>query len=174
MQEISLVLFAVNDVIGHHPGLVTLPQGFACIVVNDEVLDCVTRSFLADDERVNTGQGSYLVTAMMQCLGLAVRPGGTVAYARASTQDQASLIYREASESSPVPSDADNTAVVTGWPGAGWMVALRSLRLPDASPPTEWPVNAALRDLGVSRRDNPDEATALGLTLPTPPPSDQR
>jgi len=54
------------------------------------------------------------------------------------------------------------------------MVALRSLRLPDDSPPTEWPVNAALRALGLSRRDNPDEATALGLTLPTPHASDQR
>jgi hypothetical protein len=90
-----------EDVVGNHPGLLTLPRGFAYIVVGDQVRDCVTRSFLADDERVNTGKGGYLVTATLHCLGLAVQPKGTVAYARAGPHDQASLIYGEASESSP-------------------------------------------------------------------------
>ena len=38
--------------------------------------------------------------------------------------------------------------------------------IPHPSPVTDWPVNAALRAIGVDRGDHLDEAAALSLTLP--------
>ncbi len=53
----------------------------------------------------------------LRCLGLGVRPGGTVAMLRASTSDQASIVLHQTSDDAPVPPDAANTGVVADWPG---------------------------------------------------------
>jgi hypothetical protein len=169
VDEIMVIVFADRDILGHHPDMIALRQGYSYVDVSgDDVDACVARSAVDDYGEIDTGQGSYLLTATLRCVGLGVRPGGSVAFVRAGVAEQASIVFHQADDDRPVPSDAVNTAVVRDWPGPAWAEKIHVVRLPDPSPPTEWPANAALRTIGVQRAGSPDEATALGLDLPPP------
>ena len=163
VDEINLIVFADGAVVGQHPGIRSLPQRYSAIDIGgDEVQDCVARSFAADYGKVRTGHGSYLVTATLRCLGLGVRPGAAVAMIRASAGDQSSIVFHQ----SPVPPDTRNVALVAGWPEPAWAERVHAHEVPHGSPVTDWPVNSALRAIGVDRGDQPDESAALNLTLP--------
>jgi hypothetical protein len=169
VDEIMVIVFADRDIVGHHPGVIALRQGYSYVDVSGEdIEDCVARSAVDDYGEIDTGHGSYLVTATLRCVGLGVRPGGSVAFVRAGVAEQASIVFHQADADRPVPPDAVNTAVVKSWPGRAWAENAHVVPFPDASPPTEWPANAALRAIGVQRAGGPDEATALGLDLPPP------
>jgi hypothetical protein len=169
VDEVIVVVFADRDIRGHHPDMIALRQGYSYVDVSGEDLDaCVARSAVDDYGKIDTGQGSYLVTAMLRCVGLGVRPGGSVAFVRAGVAEQASIVFHQADDDRPVPPDAVNTAVVRDWPGPAWAESARVVTFPESSPPTDWPANAALRSIGVQRGDSPDEATAVGLDLPPP------
>lgn len=165
--RLILLVFADGVVEGHHPAITKVPQGFSSVVASNEPIDrCVGRALNRDDEAgIDVGDGSYLVTATLHCLGLSVRPGASVAFLRLNTYGQASIVYHQAGPEAPVPPDARNTAVVAGWQGTGWAEPARARDAPDDAPPTDWPINAALRRLGVDRGHYPDEITALGLPL---------
>jgi hypothetical protein len=163
VDEINLIVFADGTVLGRHPGIRSLPHGFSAIDIGgDEVQDCVARSFVNDYGKVRTGHGSYLVTATLRCLGLGVRPGATVAMIRASATDQSSIVFHQ----SPVPPGTRNVALVAGWPAPAWAERVHAHDIPHPSPVTDWPVNAALRAIGVDRGDHPDESSALHLNQP--------
>jgi hypothetical protein len=136
-DEVSLLVFAQIDLVGTHARVTARPQGLASIVIDQNVHDCVTGHLVRAKES-DAQQGSFLVTATLRCLGLGVRPGGTVAYVRGSSDGQASLVFRQAAPDSPVPDDATDTAVVPGWPGRGWIDQARFLDLPMPSPPPRW------------------------------------
>jgi hypothetical protein len=83
------------------------------------------------------------------------------------------MLYHQAADEA-VPPDRAETAAVADWPGRGWAYEARFLDAPDAggsptSSRADWPVSAALRDIGVQRGNSTDEADALGLTLPPLP-----
>jgi hypothetical protein len=134
-------------------------------ISGDDVQDCIAQSLVDGYGEINTGEGSYLLTATLRCLGLGVRPGGSVALLRSGVTEQASIVFHQAGQGRPVPPDARNTAVVRGWPGLAWAESARVVTFPDPSPPTDWPANVALRAIGVARDGHPDEATAIGLDL---------
>jgi hypothetical protein len=172
VDEVSVIVFADRDIVGHHPGIVALAQQYSYVDIgDDETQRCVARLAVADYDEVDIGQGSHLVTAALRCLGLGVRPGGSVALLRSGPAEQASIVFHQAGDDRPVPPDATETALVGGWSGAGWADDARVVTFPDPSPRTDWPANAALRTLGVRRDGSPDEATAIGLDLRLPPPT---
>lgn len=76
MEEHRLVVFADGTVLGRHPGITALQHGFAFVAASGEDFDDRLAGLSVRDERreVEIGQGSYLVTASLQLLGLAVRP----------------------------------------------------------------------------------------------------
>lgn len=167
MEDVRLIVFPDDDIVGHHPNMVALQHGYSYVDVGGEdVQSCVTRSFMDDYDEINTGEGSYLVSATLRCLGLGVRPGGSVVLVRSGAADQASLVFHQGDDARPIPPDGVETAVVPGWPGPAWVDSPHIISFPDPSPPTEWPVNVALRTIGVRREGSPDEATAIGLRLP--------
>jgi hypothetical protein len=169
VEEIRLLVFADGAVVGQHAGITARPQGFSSVAASgDEVEACLARSFADDYAATDTGQVSYLVTATLRCLGLGLRPGRSVALLRVDGTGQASVVLHQADDDGPVPADARDTAVVTGWPGRAWAGDLHLLEAPEDAPRSQWPVNTALRAIGVERGGHLDEATALGLDLPGP------
>ncbi|MFB9237828.1 hypothetical protein ACFFWC_20080 [Plantactinospora siamensis] len=165
--ESWLVVYADGSVVEDHPARTALRRGMSAVTVTGRDRECSGEYFMDFDDDVDPGHGSYLVTATLRCLGLTVRPGGAVALVRASRSGQAGIVLHQAGADGRVPADATQTSVVRDWPGPAWAERAWVLDLPDDSPRTEWPVNAALRALGVDRGDSPDEATALGLSLPS-------
>ncbi|TNH28766.1 hypothetical protein FHG89_14045 [Micromonospora orduensis] len=165
--EVWLLVFAEHSVVGTHPSRTRLRQGMSFVPVTSRDRECTDEYFQRLDDDVDPGHGSYLVTATLRCLGLTVHPGGTVALIRAGTDEQASIVLHQAGDGVPVPAEATQISVVRDWPGTAWAERAKVAGVPGSSPRTDWPVNTALRALGVERGDHPDEATALGLTLPT-------
>jgi hypothetical protein len=164
MDEYLLIVFADGAVLGRHPGITALRQGFACIEASGaDVDECVARTAAEHYAQVDTGQSSYLVTATLHCLGLGVRPGARVALLRWSDEGQASVVFHQVSDTDEAPADASQTALLPGRSGRGWADALRIIDGPATG--DDSPVNAALRELGVNRGDSPDEAAALGLPI---------
>lgn len=162
-DELLLLVIPRDAIVGDHPGLVELTQGFAYVVTSDEATrDCVAQRAVDDYDDLDTGQGSYFITAMLSCLGLRVRPGATLALLRTASYGQAAIVFHQAAEDEPVPPDAAGTAVVPDWPGAAWTDPLLIDDLPDA-PTVDGPISTALRAIGVRRGDHPDEIAAIGL-----------
>jgi hypothetical protein len=169
VDEISVIVFADGDVVGQHAGAVALRQGYSYVdITTDDVQDCIAQHLVDGYAEINTGEGSYLLTATLRCLGLGVRPGGSVALLRSGVAEQACIVFHQADDDRPVPPDAVNTAVIRGWPGPAWAEPVHVVTFPDPAPRSDWPVNVALRAIGVRRDGHPDEAAALGLHLPPP------
>jgi hypothetical protein len=166
--ELLLLVFPRDAVTGDHPGITGLPQGFASIVISEETRDCVGRRSVADYYDLDTGQGSYFITSILSCLGLAVRPGASLALLRVSDLGQAGIVFHQAADGRPVPPDAHNTVVVAGWPGAAWTEPVAVLDAEETAPPAKTPINTTLRAIGVARGDSVDEAAALGFDLRKP------
>jgi hypothetical protein len=163
-DELLLLVIPRDAVVGDHPGLIDLPQGFAYVITSDEATrDCVARRSVDDYDDLDTGQGSYFITAMLSCLGLRVRPGTTLALLRTAAYGQAAIVFHQAAEDEPVPPDAAGTAVVPDWPGAAWTDPLLISDRPDEARSTDGPISTALRAIGVRRGDHPDEIAASGL-----------
>lgn len=161
------LVFHADAVTGIAAGLVELRQGFRYLPTGtDAMQDCIARAMVRGyDEDLDEGDGSFLVTAALQCAGLTAVPGATIAFVRLSADGtQAGLLYHEAAEGAVIPSDARGTSLVPQWPGRGWSDVPRVADEP-SDPPLPGPaVNATLHAIGATPGAYRDEAEAIGLT----------
>ncbi|MEV6598720.1 hypothetical protein AB0M36_17945 [Actinoplanes sp. NPDC051346] len=160
------LVFRGDAVTGVAAGLVELGQSFRYLPTGtDAMRDCIVRAQVRGyDEYLNEGDGSFLVTAALQCAGLTAVPGATIAFVRLSADGaQAGFLYHEVAEGAEIPADARETSVALQWPGRGWSDSVRVTDEP-SDPPLPGPaINEALRAIGAARGTYRDEAQAIGL-----------
>jgi hypothetical protein len=175
-EDVRLLVFAAGSVTGGDPA--ELHQGFAALRIDADTHGRTVELFSRYDEEVDVSEATFLITATLLVLGARAEPGATLAYLRVGAGDESSAIYHEAAGADEVASMLERvqaaTAIVPGYPGQGWLdpATARLLVWGNDSEPVpvdQWPVNVALRAVGVRRGDHPDESAALGLTLPHHP-----
>ncbi|MEU4424106.1 hypothetical protein AB0F81_26050 [Actinoplanes sp. NPDC024001] len=160
------LVFHRDAVTGVAAGLTELEQGFRHLpMATDAMQDCIARAMVRGyAEGLDEGDGSFLITAALQCAGLTAVPGATIAFVRLSTDGtQAGMLYHEAAPGTDVPAGARGTSLVPQWPGRGWSDAPHVIGEP-SDPPLPGPaINEVLRAIGATRGAHRDEAEALGL-----------
>jgi hypothetical protein len=175
-EDVRLLVFAAGSVTGGDPA--ELNQGFAALRIDAAAHGRAVDLFGRYDDVVDVSEATFLITATLLVLGARAEPGAALAYLRAGERDESSAIYHEAAGADEVTAMLElrqaATAIVPGYPGRGWLdpASARLLSWGDDTDPVpvdQWPVNVALRELGVRRGDQLDESAALGLTLPHHP-----
>jgi hypothetical protein len=175
-EDVRLLVFAAGSVTGGDPA--ELDQGFAALRIDAAADGRTVELFSRYDDEVDVSEATFLITATLLVLGARAEPGATLAYLRVGAGDESSAIYHEAAGADEVTATLKRmqaaTAIVPGYPGQGWLDPATARLLlwgndSDPVPVDQWPVNVALRELGVRRGDHPDESAALGLILPHHP-----
>jgi len=164
----TMVVFLRRTVREEQPRIVDHPQGFASLSLDGFEQPCIA-AYQASLDEPSEVDSAYVITATLRCVGIGLRPGADLLFIRSSPTVQSVTLFRQGARGEAVPGDALDAAVIPGWPEmgddlAGWVVARHRLEASTTQPPAAaFPLNQALRTLGVRADDGLDEVTTLGL-----------
>jgi hypothetical protein len=126
---------------------IPLGQGYLAVEIDAAAGSCAA----AEMERLDPGIIEDLPTylpVVLDCLGARLRPGGAIAMLSANEYGESSCVFRD-----------------------GVVLDKRQVDFPvtaASDDATEWPLNQALRMIGVERGDAVDECAAMGIRTPAP------